>query len=129
RQRGERNVAFQPAHSISIIEPSLTLRGESGLRPGQELFFRKFCETRCSLLLANSNLAFSQAGAVCRFYLTRNLIVALLGGFPHELALPHELVPVHFATFVDAHCLPRFPDFLPLPFGRPPSFPHSRIRR
>jgi hypothetical protein len=31
------------------------------------------------------------------------------------------------SPFVETHFPPRFGCFLPLPFGRPPSLPHSRI--
>src|SRR5208283_5519100 len=81
-----------------------------------------------------------------RFHLACHLVVALLCGLPHQFALPHELVPVHATrpalttlttravrpftvatTLVDTHFVPPF--FLLLPFGRPPSLPHSRIRR
>src|SRR5437667_3310975 len=63
------------------------------------------------------------------FHLSSNLVIPLLRGLSHRLAIPHELVPVHFTALVDAHCSPRLGFFFPLPFGRPPSLPHSRIRR
>src|SRR5271166_6662028 len=60
-----------------------------------------------------------------RFHLACHLVIPLLCGFANQITLPHELVPVDITTFVDAHFVPPF--FLPLPFGRPPSLPHSRI--
>src|SRR5271157_3218456 len=78
-------------------------------------------------LIADADLALGQRGSVCGLHLARNLVVALFAGLPDQFALPHELVPVNVATLVDAHFVPPF--FLPLPLGRPPSLPHSRIRR
>src|SRR6266404_3941587 len=75
---------------------------------------------------------------MCRFHLTCNFIVALLGGLADELSLPHEFVPVDAARaplaalaacFVRALVIaPTFVDhdfsFLPLPFGLPPFLAH-----
>jgi len=56
---------------------------------------------------------------VRRFHLAGNLVIALLRRFAYYLALPHELVPVDFAAFVDAHNSPRFrfPCFLAASLG------------
>src|SRR5207253_9471487 len=77
----------------------------------------------------NTHFTFRQRGPMRRFHLARHLVIPLLCRFPHELAMPHELVPVDTASLVYAHCSPRFPFCLPLPLGRPPSLPHSCIRR
>jgi hypothetical protein len=81
------------------------------------------------------------------FNVAGDLIVSLLCGLADGLSLPHEFVPInaaraalaaptarlvraHFvaAAFVDTDFTPRFDRcFLPLPIGRPPSLPHSRI--
>src|SRR5271163_367898 len=63
-----------------------------------------------------------------RLHLPRHFVVSLLSGLTDELALPHELVPIHVAALVETHFSPRFDlCVLPLPLGRPPSLPHSRI--
>jgi hypothetical protein len=48
-----------------------------------------------------------------RLHVARNFIVTLLARLTHELALPHEFVPVHFAAFVDHRRL-LLADFLAL---------------
>src|SRR5215467_3453673 len=64
---------------------------------------------------------------MCSFHLSGDLVITLLGRFSNQFTFPHELVPVHLAALINAHFAPRFP--LPLPLGRPPSLPHSRMRR
>src|SRR6266481_2594166 len=62
------------------------------------------------------------------FHLPCYFVVSLFRRFADKFPLPHELVPANIPSFVNAHCLPRFDCcFLPLPFGLPPSLPHSRI--
>src|SRR5438552_2656182 len=132
------------AHAIEIAP---RLESRCGLDPRLKPLLDKFREYRDGLFLPKAHFALSQAGTVRRFHLAGNLVIALLRGFPHELAFPHEFVPIHAtgmtlaalpatairaflvtAAFVD-HRLPRFDFFFPLPFGLPPSFPHSCIRR
>jgi len=66
-----------------------------------------------------------------RLHLPRDFVIALLSGFTNQLAVPHELVPVNIAAFVNAHFDLAFRAFfLPLPLGGlPPNLPHSRIFR
>jgi hypothetical protein len=54
-----------------------------------------------------------------RFHIARYPVVSLFRGFTDELSVPHEFVPVEFASFKNGHCF-SFPLFIliELPFWR-----------
>src|SRR5271166_4486987 len=64
---------------------------------------------------------------MCRFHLARYLVVPLFCGLSDCFTLPNELVPINPPTSLVDHGFSL--RVVLLPFGRPPSLPHSRIRR
>src|SRR5438309_4754134 len=71
----------------------------------------KSLKSRLRLLLPYATLAFCQRCAMCCLHLAGHFVILLLRGFAHELACPHEFVPVDFGSFVDGHlCTPMLPN-------------------
>ena len=77
---------------------------ESSPCPGLKPVLDKLAQC-CTLLLADANQSFGKARAVRSFHFAGDLVIALLRGLTDNLAVPHELVPIDVAAFVNGHCL------------------------
>src|SRR5215472_18234410 len=74
-----------------------------GLHEWHEIAFQEISKGWHWLLLADANQAVGERSPVGRFHVPRLPVVALLRGFAYQFAIPHELVPVDVAAFIDAH--------------------------
>ena len=72
---------MEPARTNVPFCPILHALGEIGKR-------------RRAFFLADADLALCQSGAMGRFHLASNFVIALLCGFPNQRALPLEFVPI-----------------------------------
>src|SRR3974390_2897979 len=94
-------VLEQRTNAGTVPEPRGTHLGP-GLNPIQA----ELPQCRRRLLLSNPHFALCERSAMRSFHLPRHFVVALFGGFAHQLAVKLEFVPIHVSAFVDAHFSP-----------------------